>query len=369
MKIFLVGGAVRDQLLQFPFSERDWVVVGATPEQMCQQGFRPVGKDFPVFLHPETQEEYALARTERKTAPGYRGFTFHTDPSVTLAEDLKRRDLTINAIAQDNSGQLIDPYGGQQDLNNKTLRHVSAAFSEDPVRILRCARFAARYHHLGFRLAPETQALMQTMVSSGETRHLVPERIWQECHKALGEKHPDIFFSTLEACGALVDIFPEISAQSTTDPLADLRIIQQHTNNPLLRFTALCQHLEAAASKHLCTRLGTPNRFSELALLASSYSQKIVQAQQLSAEAIAEVLKRCDSLRKPERFEQLILCIALISTPQAPQALTRFWQTAVECYQRVEPQALIAKGYSKAALGQAIQQERIHQLTHYLNTL
>ena len=198
MEAYLVGGAVRDQLLNIPVHERDWVVVGATPEQMLAQGYTPVGKDFPVFLHPETHEEYALARTERKTAPGYHGFVFHADASVTLEQDLYRRDLTINAIAKNAQGQLFDPYHGQRDLQQKILRHVSPAFAEDPVRILRLARFAARFHHLGFRIADETLTLMQAMVVQGEVSALTPERVWRESERALGEKNPQIF---LMFCG------------------------------------------------------------------------------------------------------------------------------------------------------------------------
>ncbi len=212
MKSYLVGGAVRDQLLGLPITERDWVVLGETPDSMLSQGFRQVGKDFPVFLHPKSQEEYALARTERKTAPGYTGFILHATPEVTLEEDLLRRDLTINAIAMAPDGQLIDPFGGQQDLNNRVFRHISPAFSEDPVRILRIARFAARFKHLGFTIAKETQALMADMVKSGEVDALVPERIWAELFKALKEPSPAAFFHTLRACNALERIIPEINA-------------------------------------------------------------------------------------------------------------------------------------------------------------
>jgi Poly A polymerase head domain. len=211
VEIYLVGGAVRDKLLELPVKERDWVVIGETPESMVRQGFRPVGKDFPVFLHPKTHEEYALARTERKTAPGYKGFTVHASPDVSLEQDLIRRDLTINAMAMTPEGQLVDPYGGQRDLEKRIFRHISPAFAEDPVRILRIARFAARYGHLGFTLAEETRILMQSMVTAGEVDHLVPERVWAELFKALGEKSPSAFFYTLKDCAALDKIFPEIN--------------------------------------------------------------------------------------------------------------------------------------------------------------
>jgi len=212
MKVYLVGGAVRDKRLGYDYRERDWVVVGARPEELEAQGYTPVGRDFPVFLHPRTKEEYALARTERKTGPGYTGFECHSDPGVTLEEDLERRDLTINAMAEDSEGHLIDPYGGARDLEQRLLRHVSPAFAEDPVRILRVARFAARYHHLGFRVAPQTQALMRQMVASGEVDHLVPERVWKELERALGERHPAVFIRCLRDCDALGRLLPELDA-------------------------------------------------------------------------------------------------------------------------------------------------------------
>ncbi|MGR9087662.1 MAG: multifunctional CCA addition/repair protein, partial [Gammaproteobacteria bacterium] len=210
MEVYLVGGAVRDQLLNLPVTERDWVVLGETPESMLKMGFRPVGKDFPVFLHPENHEEYALARTERKTAPGYKGFAIHAAPDVSLEQDLLRRDLTINALAMTTEGRIIDPYGGRQDLENRVLRHVSPAFAEDPVRILRVARFAARYRHLGFTLHEDTRSLMQRMVERGEADYLVAERVWAELLKALIEPSPSEFFLTLRSCHALAVIFPEI---------------------------------------------------------------------------------------------------------------------------------------------------------------
>src|ERR1700729_457594 len=212
MQVYLVGGAVRDRLLGRAVGERDWVVVGATPAELTAQGYTPVGKDFPVFLHPQSKEEYALARQERKVAPGYHGFTTVFSPDVTLAEDLQRRDLTINAMAEDAGGLIVDPYGGQRDLEARLLRHVSAAFVEDPVRVLRVARFAARFGARGFTVAPETQELMQEMVRSGEINALVPERVWAETERALGEARPELFFSTLRECGALEVIFPEIAA-------------------------------------------------------------------------------------------------------------------------------------------------------------
>ncbi|MGD9663280.1 MAG: multifunctional CCA addition/repair protein, partial [Porticoccaceae bacterium] len=210
MNIYLVGGAVRDELLGYPFSEKDWVVVGATPEEMVAQGYRPVGRDFPVFIHPQSGEEFALARTERKTGQGYKGFSFYTGLEVSLEDDLVRRDLTINAIAKSADGAIIDPYNGRADLDRKILRHVSPAFAEDPLRVLRVARFAARYHHLGFVIAPETLGLMRVLATGGELRQLTPERVWMEIQKALTEKSPHIFIQVLRNCGALKEILPEV---------------------------------------------------------------------------------------------------------------------------------------------------------------
>lgn len=257
MKTYLVGGAVRDSLLGYPIHERDWVVVGATPEQLLEQGYRQVGRDFPVFLHPSTGEEYALARTERKSAPGYYGFQCRFDPSVSLQDDLLRRDLTINAMAVDAEGELIDPYHGQADLQAKLLRHISPAFAEDPVRILRVARFAARYHHLGFKLAEETRQLMYSMVKKGELAYLVAERVWQEWQRSLQEKNPEIFITILRACGALKIVLPELDClfgipnprhyhpevDSGVHSLLSLQACVTMTCDPMLRFAALVHDL------------------------------------------------------------------------------------------------------------------------------
>ena len=282
MKTFLVGGAVRDKLLGYPSSEKDWVVVGATPKIMEAQGFVPVGKDFPVFLHPQTREEYALARTERKTGHGYAGFTFYCAEDITLEDDLRRRDLTINAIAEDAQGNIIDPYNGRRDLEQKILRHVSPAFAEDPVRILRIARFAARYHHLGFRIAEETLALMRSMVVSGEADHLVAERVWKETQRALGETSADVFIRVLRDCGALARILPELDrlfempVQDAHQPAADLGSLallglqqaSQLSPDPLIRFATLLHALNdglptnpdnnTSAIHALCERIAAP---------------------------------------------------------------------------------------------------------------
>lgn len=339
MKIYLVGGAVRDQLLDYPVQERDWVVVGATPEEMMQQRFRQVGRDFPVFLHPSTQEEYALARTEKKSGTGYKGFVCNSSPEVTLEQDLSRRDLTINAIARDEKGHLIDPFNGVADLHNKYLRHVSEAFVEDPVRVLRVARFAARYHHLGFRVAPETRQLMYQMVKKGEVAHLVAERVWLEWEKSLKEKDPDLFITTLRSCDALRIIFPEIHAlfgvpnpvhyhpeiDSGIHTLLVLQAAAKQSTDPLTRFAAVTHDLGKAITpwsllpKHhqheetgvpiintLCDRLRIPTAYRQLAILSSKLHLRIHRIEELRASTIVKTFEVADAFRKPERFEQLL---------------------------------------------------------------
>lgn len=376
MKIFLVGGAVRDQLLHFPFTERDWVVVGSTPEEMARRGFRAVGNDFPVFLHPETNEEYALARTERKTAPGYKGFTFHTDSAVTLEEDLKRRDLTINAIAQSPDGNIIDPYKGQSDLKRKKLQHVSDAFAEDPVRILRVARFKSRYHHLGFTIAENTLSLMKAIVAAGETKHLVAERVWQECSKALEERDPGQFFIALDQCHALNDVLPELGyKERLTQSTYCLTKICQQASTVAQRFAALCYPLPEAEVKQLCKRLGVPKHFYDLAHLIQGEKNKIetyaAASQQtktsLHAESVTNTLHSLDASRKPQRFYTLLEVIAWLSNTEKVEGIINFWKAALQHYEQVEPKVLIDQGYQKAALGEAIKQERIKQVESFLN--
>ena len=295
MKIYAVGGAVRDRLLGRPVADQDYVVVGSTPEQMEQLGYRPVGKDFPVFLHPKTHEEYALARTERKTARGYKGFEIHASPEVTLEQDLARRDLTINAIAKDENGKLIDPFRGEEDLRRGVLRHVSDAFSEDPVRILRVARFAARFN---FPVHKSTAALMRKMVASGETDYLVPERVWQEFSKGLTEAHPQRMFEVLKSSG--LKLLPE--------PKVPLN------GSLAVRFALLAWPLEEKAVEALCKRLRAPNEVRELALLACGYREQIKHAKQ--PNEILDLLKRTDAFRRPERFAEL-LEVARLAAPKA----------------------------------------------------
>ena len=337
LTIFCVGGAVRDKLLGLPVQDRDWVVVGSTPQQMVERGFKPVGSDFPVFLHPDTHEEYALARTERKVAQGYKGFTVYTSPDVTLEQDLLRRDFTVNAIAQDADGKLIDPYNGQGDLKAGILRHVSDAFAEDPVRILRGARFAARF---GFTFAPETLALMRKMVDNGEVDALVAERVWQELARGLMEKHPSRFFTTLRECGALKKILPEVDGlfgipqPAHYHPEIDCGVhvmmvlddAAKYERSLEVRFAALGHDLGKATTpedtlprhigheqrsvdllKGLCERLRVPSECRDLALLVAQYHSHVHKARELRADTIVKVFDACDLWRKPERFAQILL--------------------------------------------------------------
>jgi tRNA nucleotidyltransferase (CCA-adding enzyme) len=309
MKIYLVGGAVRDQLLGLPIKERDWVVTGATVQDMLNQGFRQVGKDFPVFLHPKTQEEYALARIERKVGRGYTGFTFDTSPSVSLEEDLLRRDLTINAIAQTLDGEVIDPFHGQEDLAKKILRHVSPAFTEDPVRILRVGRFAARF---GFPVASETTDLMKQMVAAGEVDALVPERVWKELERALTEKYPAKFFETLAACGALTVLFPAVNLDSAG--IKALTHVMHIPSSSQVRFAILLHDCSAEEIKALCDHYRVPNQHRELALLVMNYLSQYQTAKELSAEALLDLLIHTDAFRRHARFNEFLQACEACST-------------------------------------------------------
>ena len=308
MQVYLVGGAVRDELLGRSVKERDWVVVGATPAELAALGYRPAGRDFPVFLHPKTHEEYALARLERKVGPGYRGFTTEFSPAVTLEEDLRRRDLTINAMARAADGTIIDPYGGQDDLRKRALRHVSEAFSEDPVRILRVARFAARFAPLGFTIAPETGALMRHMVEAGEVAALVSERVWRELERALGEAQPTRFFEVLADCGALAVVMPELAPRPDAAALAALAGAAKASAGTPVRCAALLAGLDAAPIGALCDRLRAPNEYRELALLTARLQAHLRSSarpfQQLIGEPgeVMKLLEAADAFRRPERF-------------------------------------------------------------------
>ena len=340
MQVYLVGGAVRDRLLGRAVKERDWVVVGATPAELERQGFIPVGRDFPVFLHPKTKEEHALARLERKVGPGYRGFTTEFSPAVTLEDDLRRRDLTINAMAEDAAGHVIDPYHGQRDLDARRLRHVSEAFAEDPVRILRVARFAARYASLGFEVAEDTLALMRRMVDDGEANALVAERVWTETEKALAEPNPEVFITVLRACGALRVVYPEIDAlfgvpqPEKWHPEIDagihtMMVLEQAarlSDDPIVRFAALTHDLGKGTTpptqwpRHvaheqrsvqlietMCQRLRIPNNYREIAVLVGRYHLLSHTLLELRAATLLELLENLDAFRRPVRLEQFIL--------------------------------------------------------------
>ncbi len=308
MKVYCVGGAVRDELLGLPVKDRDYVVVGATPEEMLRQGFKPVGRDFPVFLHPRTHEEYALARTERKTARGYHGFEFYTAPDVTLEQDLARRDLTINAMAKDGQGRLIDPFNGAADLKDSVLRHVSPAFQEDPVRILRVARFAAR---LGFSIAPETMALMSAMARNGEADALVPERVWQELARGFMEEKPSRMLSVLRECGALARITPELDTlwqdpDTAREALRALDASAAAGSRLEARVGALARLLDPLAVESLAARIRMPADCRDLALLAARYGNSVAEAPALSVEELFELFEAADAWRRPGRFRLLV---------------------------------------------------------------
>lgn len=397
LEIYLVGGAVRDELLGLPVKERDWVVVGATPNDLLARGFQPVGKEFPVFLHPQTREEYALARTERKTAPGYHGFNIQASMDVTLEEDLRRRDLTINAMARDAQGRLIDPYQGHRDLQARWLRHVSPAFAEDPVRILRLARFSARYAALGFRIAPETLALMRQMVADGEVDALVPERVWAETVRALGEAQPALFFETLRACGALAVIFPEIDRlfgvpqppahhpeiDTGVHTLMALGQAVRLRADVVTRFAVLVHDLGkgetppaiwprhlgheqrgAELVRTLCQRLRIPNMFRELGVLTARYHTHCHRALTLRPKTLGKLLQHMDTLRKPQRFAQFLLACEAdargrtgLEERSYPQRafLTQIQQAVA----RISAQPLVAQGLTGLALAEALREQRL----------
>lgn len=406
MQTYLVGGAVRDQLLNYPVKEKDWVVVGATVEEMLELGFQQVGKDFPVFLHPQTKEEHALARTERNSAPGYRGFEVHASPDVSLEEDLIRRDLTINAIAQDEAGNIIDPYNGQADIAAKKLRHVSPAFSEDPVRILRVARFAARYAHLGFSVADETMQLMQSMTEAGEVDALVAERVWQEFHKALSERNPEVFLEVLRDCGALKIILPEIDVlfgvpqPELHHPEIDtgihtLMVLQQAcllSKQTTTRFAALCHDLgkgltpkEYWPSHHghevkgvkpvqqLCKRLRIPNEFKELACITAEFHLHVHRAFEIKNSTLLNTIEKLDGIRKPERYEQFLIACTADSRGRTgyenkPYPQADHYRQALKIIKNVDIQPFKDAGLKGKEMATAIHTARLSALNKQLPT-
>ena len=406
MQIYMVGGAVRDALLGLPVQDRDWVVVGATPEALAAQGYVPVGKDFPVFLHPASREEYALARTERKTAQGYRGFAVHAAPDVTLEEDLARRDLTINAIAQGADGTLTDPYGGQRDIAARVLRHVTEAFAEDPVRILRVARFAARFPD--FSIAPDTMALMQRMVTDGEVDALVPERVWQELARGLMAQQPSRMFEVLRECGALHKLLPEVARlwgvpqRAEYHPEVDTGVhlmmvldMAAQLQAPIeVRFACLGHDLgkgttpqaewprhigheerSARLLKALCLRLRVPNDCSELADVVAREHGNIHQSSEFGAAALVRLLERCDAFRKPERFADILLAcecdargrLGLSEQPYPQRQRLLGALSAAQSVLTAEVAAAAeAQGLSGAAIGQAVHTARTLALNSWL---
>ena len=400
MDIYLVGGAVRDELLGYPVAERDWVVVGARPQDLLDKGFRQVGKDFPVFLHPQSKDEYALARTERKSGHGYTGFDVHCDPAVTLEEDLQRRDLTVNAMARDVEGNLVDPYGGRDDLSARVLRHVSAAFVEDPLRVLRTARFAARYAHLDFTIAPETLKLMAEIVDQGELAHLPAERVWTEMERALGERNPDVFVEVLRECGALAELLPELEALFGVPQTAEhhpeidsgvhtLMALQQAASlsqSTEVRFAVLLHDLGKGTTpedqwprhiahekrgvklvKQACRRLKAPNRYRDLALLACEYHLHCHRALELRGRTILKLLNATGALRQPERFEAFLLACEAdargrLGLEDRPYPQADYLRHALAIAGEVTAAAFRDQGLTGAALGEAINAERVKQL-------
>ncbi|ENM5813244.1 multifunctional CCA addition/repair protein [Vibrio mimicus] len=401
MQIYLVGGAVRDQLLQLPVYDRDWVVVGSSPQAMLAAGFQAVGKDFPVFLHPKTKEEHALARTERKTGVGYTGFACHYAPDVTLEEDLLRRDLTINAMAQDELGQVIDPYGGQRDLAAKVLRHVSPAFVEDPLRVLRVARFAAKLAHLGFTVAEETMQLMADIAQSGELGHLTAERVWQEWHKSLSTNHPEVFLQVLRDCGALAVVLPELDRlfgvpqPEKWHPEIDtgihtLMVTKQAallSDSLPVRFSAQVHDLGKGVTppsewpshklhchtglkiiESLCDRIRVPNEFRDLALAVCAQHSNIHRADELKPATKLKVLGLLDVWRKPERLEQVLLCCEAdhrgrLGLEEKPYPQRDIFLRAYQAALSVEVQAVIRDGFQGKQIKEELDKRRIKAIS------
>lgn len=352
MKIYVVGGAVRDRLLGLPPGDQDYVVVGSSPEDMLAAGYIPVGKDFPVFLHPKTHEEYALARTERKTGHGYHGFSFHASPDVTLEEDLARRDLTINAMAEDADGNVIDPYGGQRDLAAGVLRHVSPAFAEDPVRVLRLARFAARFPQ--FSIAPETLALMQQMVRAGETQHLVAERVWQEVSRGLMAEQPERMFAELNASGASNDLFPVIpqaAGRLNAAAKANLDLPQR-----VALWLAACTSEQVT---DIAERLRLPTDCRDLALLLVHHQAALLQPETLSAEDQLDTLERCDGLRRADRFKSLLSILPVLG---ASAAVAEHWLKIQAAAAGVDAGAIALAVRTQAHIATRIRDARIEAL-------
>ncbi len=407
MEVYEVGGAVRDDLLGLPVRERDWVVVGATPDELLGLGYVQVGRDFPVFLHPETKEEYALARTERKTAPGHTGFEFDTSRAVSLEQDLERRDLTINAIARDAEGRLVDPYGGRRDLERRVLRHVSEAFREDPLRVLRTARFAARFESLGFTIADETLELMRRIVADGELETLAAERVWQETDKALATARPDVFFSSLREAHALAVVFPDVDRlfgvpqperwhpeiDTGVHTLMALEIAVRLSSDPAVRFAVLTHDLgkgttprsmwprhrghgerSAEAIAALAERLPVPRRYERIAVVVARHHGLVHRAFELKPGTVFDLIADADGLRQPERFEQFLLACEADARGRTgleerayPQA--DLLRTALRAAREADIGPVLERGLAGAELGAAIRERRVAAVRECLGRL
>jgi tRNA nucleotidyltransferase (CCA-adding enzyme) len=406
MKVYLVGGAVRDELLGIPVKERDWCVVGATPDEMIDLGYRRVGKDFPVFLHPESNEEYALARTERKTSAGYHGFRFDTSPDISIEDDLGRRDLTINAMARDADGTLIDPYNGRADIDARMLRHVSSAFSEDPVRVLRVAKFAARFSNSGFRVAPETMSKMRAMVEAGEVSALVADRVWKETEAALAGNDPQVFFAELRECGALQAVFPEIDALfgvpqppiwhpeidcgvHTMMVLEQASLLSQH---PEVRFAALVHDLGKATTpksqwpkhlghekrgaqlvKALSKRMPVPATFRDLGILVAEFHAHSHRAFELRPDTILKLLQNVDAFRRADRFEQFLLACEADARGRTgfenePYKQAEYLRNAFDSARAVSVGEGATHGLSGSAIGEMVQKARLRAIEVFRQT-
>ncbi|MZI92518.1 multifunctional CCA addition/repair protein [Vibrio sp. CAIM 722] len=403
MQVYLVGGAVRDQLLNIPVHDNDWVVVGSTPEDMLNAGYQSVGKDFPVFLHPKTKEEYALARTEKKTSVGYTGFDCYFAKDVTIEDDLMRRDLTINAIAQDPQGNLIDPYHGADDIKNRKLRHVSTAFTEDPLRVLRVARFAAKLHHLGFTVADETLNLMRHIAQSGELNHLTPERVWQEWHKSLTTPTPHKFLEILQNCGALEVVLPELAVlfgvpqPEKWHPEIDTGIhtlmvaeqAAQLTPSPIVRFAAqvhdlgkgvtpkeewpshkLHCHTGVKIVKALCERVRVPNEFRDLAVDVCEQHTNIHNALQLKPATLVKIFNKLKLWRQPQRLEQLLLCCAAdhkgrLGFEQLDYAVAEYVTEAFNVAAQINAQDVIKDGFNGKEISEEQNRRRVRAVAQF----
>lgn len=406
MQTFLVGGAIRDKLLDFPSNEKDWVVVGSTPEEMINLGYRPVGQDFPVFIHGQTGEEYALARTERKSGRGYKGFTFYASSEVTLEQDLVRRDLTINAMAEDSEGNLIDPHGGQRDLKAKVLRHVSDAFVEDPLRVLRVARFAARYHHLGFKIAAETQQLMKSIVDAGEMDYLVSERVWKETNRALMERSPEVYIEVLRDCGALKALLPEVDNLFGVPQRADyhpeidtgthtLLALQQATklsNSGPVRFSVLVHDLGKAITpdsvlpshkghetrglplvKNVCDRLGVANEYRQLAMAVTEFHLHCHKALELKPKTILTLLTGIGAHRNPHRLRDFLHCCEADARGRTgfedrAYPSVAYLTGALEKIAKIDVSDIVAEGREGAEIGRQLKARQLAALTEHKET-